>query len=579
MVYKFPDLLRVVEKHLSLFYGLRKPVTGFFWVSNPDKIKMATAFYTTTDSHLRETVKRTRRKTISLRWLQNETLPKTVAFQNKQNEQTRMLLGSSGRSIERIASKVDIRLQLFWFQENHISYRNSLYEYTYDTTQLLSGIVVQRLDSWEECQRAPKTILEKSLSAFIKKNPQLFPEVLCPSPLNNLMGIIWRNEKDDSQTCTLFDIGKKANKDIDLGDRLLHPIQTFAGIRNTAWLNNGNAFALLVEDEKGTESLMISDMNLSNLTWKQFVVMEMKQMYGSMDLHTSHDSKYVVVHSQTLNSTEVVVFPTTSERKNILDSQRRFQMEGINQVTHGGDYFYWIHRPAYGKPQVFYVLKDLANPHASIQLQLPLQDLVLLDLYVTKDYIVVLCRQQTFLYLFKTKCSEIPYDYLISTLSKDRRGMNLSYHPLWEPITFPFKADSATFCRQSDSWSYIHNKLLIYFASPTVPIQVYCLDLATGVMEPSLSRRKQSSPSPKACSLSSLEWHRLWTSEQLNSMNEKDKQISVSSIPYTIVHKKGIRRNGRVPVLLESYGCYGQNLDTQLSPNMMLLLEQGWILW
>ncbi|GJD06168.1 Protease 2 [Galdieria sulphuraria] len=490
-------------------------------------------------------------------------------FVAKQNERTKVALGISGRGIDRIASKVDLRLQLFWFQEECIFYRNSSHEYLYDTTQSSPRILVQAVDTPNDHRRSSKTLLEKSLLKFSKQRPELFPEVLCPSPLDDTIAIIWRNEKDDSQTCTLFDVWKEPNVEHDIGASLSSFIQTFTGIRNMAWLNNGNAFALLVVDEKGIERLVLNFKEGASSSWKQFIFMEMEQKYGSMDLHTSHDSAYVMVHIQSLHDTEILLLPTTNEKKSVVDNWKRIQLDGINQMTHGGNYFYWIHRSSYKKPQVVYMLKDLENFSTCIQLGSPLQDSVLLDLYVTKDYIVVLCRQQTYLYLFKTKCSTVPYDDLISKRSKDRNEDNVTYYPQWESVTFPFKTDSASFCRQSDSWSYTCNKILVYVASPTVPVQLYSLDLTTGSLH-SVLRRKQQSLSWNSCSLSSFEWHRLWT--------RKDRTTGTSSIPYTIVHKKGLGRNGRTPLLLESYGCYGESLDTQLSPSFMLLLEQGWIL-
>ncbi|GJQ08835.1 hypothetical protein GpartN1_g626.t1 [Galdieria partita] len=554
----------MIGNNISLLQRLLKPTVCILRCSKT--VQSCTAFCTTVDSHLRETLQKTKKETVSLKWLQNETFPKTVAFETKQNERTNIALGTFRRDIGRIASKVDLRLQLFWFQEEYIFYRNSLYEYIYDTTQSTPRIFVQPVDTPNECRRATKIILEKSLSKFSNQNPQLFPELLNPSPLEDTIGIIWRNEKNDSQTCTLFDLSKESSKGHNSGECLSSFVQTFAGIRNMAWLNNGNAFALLVEeDKKGIERLILYYKEGVNSTWKQFVFLEMKQKYGSMDLHTSHDSKYVIVHIQSLHGTEILWSPTMNETKNILDNWKRIQLEGINQITHGSNYFYWIHHPSYEKPQVVYMLKDLEGFSTCIQLDLPLLDSVLLDLYVTSDYIVVLCRQQTNLYLFKTKCS---FDSLISKQSKERKEGNLTYHPQWESVSFPFKTDSASFCRQSDSWSYNCNKLLIYVASPTVPIQLYSLDLASGSFR-IVPTSKQQFPSWNTCSLSSFEWHRLWTSH--NAMDN-------SCIPYTIVHKKGLCRNGKAPVLLESYGCYGESLDTQLSPSFMLLLEQGWIL-
>jgi len=562
----------MIRNHTRVLQKFWTPSAGLFRQPKIEQVKFMTCFTTTADPHLGEPAQRTKKNTVSLQWLQNDTLSKTAAFQKKQNERTILMLNTCGKNINRIASKVNLRLQLFWFQEECLFYRNSLYEYRYDTGQSSPNVVIEPVDHSNDCQRATRKILSESLSSFAQQNPELLPEVLCPSPRNDILGIIWRNEKNDSQTCTLFDVMKENAP--DWGDRLLSPVQTYAAIRSMAWLNSGNAFALVVEDEKGVQSLIMTHRVDASLTWKQYVVAEVKQEYGSMDLHTSHDSKYVIVHIQTLHGSEILLLHDKLERKHLADKLKPIRIEGVNHVTHGGNFFYWIHRSSYDKPQFVYILKELGNLSNCIQLGLPLQDSFLVDFYITNDYVVVLCRQQTYLYLFKTKCSEIPFHKLMDSGTR----CDLVYHPRWESITLPFKADSASFCRQSDSWSYAYNKLLVHCASPTVPVQLYCVDLVTGNMQTVSFRQNQQRPSLNACSISSLEWHRSWASQEFGIVDNNERQTDTNSVPYTIVHKKGLRRNGRNPVLFESYGCYGDILDTQLSPNLMLLLERGWIL-
>uniref|UniRef100_A0A7S2C6C3 Prolyl endopeptidase n=1 Tax=Octactis speculum TaxID=3111310 RepID=A0A7S2C6C3_9STRA len=52
-----------------------------------------------------------------------------------------------------------------------------------------------------------------------------------------------------------------------------------------------------------------------------------------------------------------------------------------------------------------------------------------------------------------------------------------------------------------------------------------------------------------------------------------------AEVPMTLVHRRGLSRNGDNPVLVTSYGAYGTNLDLSFDPTLApYLLGDGWVL-
>jgi oligopeptidase B len=50
-----------------------------------------------------------------------------------------------------------------------------------------------------------------------------------------------------------------------------------------------------------------------------------------------------------------------------------------------------------------------------------------------------------------------------------------------------------------------------------------------------------------------------------------------TSIPISVVYKKGLKQDGRAPLLLYGYGSYGASIDPAFSSNVLSLLNRGFV--
>eukprot|EP00871_Galdieria_phlegrea_P005998 jgi/Galph1/886/GphlegSOOS_G5697.1 len=516
---------------------------------------------------------------VSLRWLQNDKRDAVRIFQQTQNQRTLFSLDTTGRRLERLIRKIDSRLQLFWNQQDIIFYRNKNYEYLFQLNSSVLTIYGYALDAYGRKIGTKRLVLQQSLEKFTSSNPQLFLETLLANSEDSLLVTVWRDEHDDSQRLAIFDIESWYRGYEDTGNRLTCLSQVLKNIRNVAWFENGNGLLLVLVDEKGTQSLIWKRKleNASKNEWKDIILLQMKEQFGIMDLHKTHDSQYIVAHIHTCRRTDLLLFPSMQTRLGEDLDMKSVNMESKSLVSHGCGWFCVV--VLSGSNQLehrIFLVKDFESKPRNVRLMLPNENCCIQDVFLTKDYISLLCRQNTFLYLYRAEISNLKlFDDTIDE-KESLEDVMCEYHPSWKLVSFPLQVDSASFCRQADSWSYLNNQVILSLASPTVPCNLYTADLITGSIELSSKQKPRLPCSSSSCS---LEWRRLWTNP--NNAFERDaygNRNPSHSVPYTLVFKNGLVPNGKRPILLESYGCYGEIMDTELSPSLLLLLERGWML-
>ena len=112
----------------------------------------------------------------------------------------------------------------------------------------------------------------------------------------------------------------------------------------------------------------------------------------------------------------------------------------------------------------------------------------------------------------------------------------------------------------SDDIEYASPYIRIMYSSPITPRTVFDYDVATRKFT---VRKKQEVPKySKAKYVTKREW-------------VKNGKVRV---PVVIVHKKGIKKNGKAPLLLEAYGSYGICNDPTFSVAKLSLLDRGFVL-
>jgi oligopeptidase B len=99
------------------------------------------------------------------------------------------------------------------------------------------------------------------------------------------------------------------------------------------------------------------------------------------------------------------------------------------------------------------------------------------------------------------------------------------------------------------------------YTSLTTPTSVYDYDLASGER----TLRKQDPVLGKFESSDYVAEH-LW-------IEARDG----AKVPVSLVHRKGLKRNGRAPLVLYGYGAYGYSSDPRFSSPLLSLLDRGFV--
>lgn len=112
----------------------------------------------------------------------------------------------------------------------------------------------------------------------------------------------------------------------------------------------------------------------------------------------------------------------------------------------------------------------------------------------------------------------------------------------------------------NDDIEYASPFIRIAYSSPITPRTVYDYDVEK---EKFIVRKTQKVPR--------------YTKKKYSTTREWARNGSVR-IPIVIVHKKGLRRNGKAPLLLQAYGSYGICNDAAFSAAQLSLLDRGFVL-
>ena len=125
-------------------------------------------------------------------------------------------------------------------------------------------------------------------------------------------------------------------------------------------------------------------------------------------------------------------------------------------------------------------------------------------------------------------------------------------------ISFP---DPVYTYRAAKNPEYTTNLLRFYYSSLVTPESTIDYDLQTGSWD---VKKRQEIPSGYDQSL--------YTSERLFAT-----AVDGVKVPISLVYRKGLRRDGYNPLLLEGYGSYGFSSEPDFETKRLCLLERGYV--
>ena len=127
-------------------------------------------------------------------------------------------------------------------------------------------------------------------------------------------------------------------------------------------------------------------------------------------------------------------------------------------------------------------------------------------------------------------------------------------------ISIPFKESNCA-CSIEDNYEYKTDILRVHYESLTTPPQVYDYHIFKEELD--------------------LKWERpvggSFCSGDYVSKKEFAKASDGTSIPVSVVYKKGLKMDGQNPLLLYGYGSYGISMDLNFNSSLFSLLDRGFV--
>ncbi len=110
-------------------------------------------------------------------------------------------------------------------------------------------------------------------------------------------------------------------------------------------------------------------------------------------------------------------------------------------------------------------------------------------------------------------------------------------------------------------YEFVTTTVRFSYSSPTTPSRIYDLNLANG--ERTLRKEQQV---PSGHDAAAYETHRIFATAP-----------DGETVPITLLHRTGLKRDGTAPVLLYGYGAYGMAMPASFSVSVLSLVDRGFI--
>lgn len=320
-------------------------------------------------------------------------------------------------------------------------------------------------------------------------------------------------------------------KDLETGQLLPDKISNTSG--NLAWANDNKTLFYSTKDESlRTDKIWkhrLGDDQSSNA-----LVYNESDVTFSTFIFKSKSRKYLIIGSGSTLSDEYRILE--ADRPD--DAFRIFQerQKGLEySIAHVGDRFYIRTNDQAVNFRLMETAENLTSKENWKEVIAHREDVLLEDFDVFKDFLAIQERKDG-----------------MKTL-RIFNGKDLDYY-----IDFKEQAYTVTIGGNAE----LESEIVRYnYTSLTTPMSVYDYNIRTRQSELIKRQEVQGGYNPDE-----------YFTERVMATAEDGTRIPVS-----MVYKKGMKKDGHVPVLLYGYGSYGYSTDPYFSPVRLSLLDRGFI--
>jgi oligopeptidase B len=324
-------------------------------------------------------------------------------------------------------------------------------------------------------------------------------------------------------------------KNLETGKLLSDKIENVSG--NGVWANDNKTFFYVTQDKKTLRSDKVFRHQIGTADTKDPLVFEEKDDTFNVGIGKEKSKKYIVIQSGSTLTTEYQILPTDTPNGAFKVFQPRIR--GLEySISHYDDSFYILTNK--DKATNFKVMKTPENattkdnwkdliPHR--------KDVLVEDIEIFKDYLVVSERTNGL-----SKIRIMPWS-----------GKGEYY--------LPFEIETYT-ASPTTNLDFDTDILRYSYQSMGTPSSVIDFNMKTKTKE---VKKEQEVLGGKFDKNNYTE-ERLWATA-----------TDGTKIPISVIYKKGIKKDGKNPLLLYAYGSYGATMDPYFSSTRLTLLDRGFI--
>ena len=323
-------------------------------------------------------------------------------------------------------------------------------------------------------------------------------------------------------------------KNLKTGEILEQKIPLTTG--GSTWANDSKTLFYTKKDEVTLRSNQIFKHKLGTSSEEDKLVFEEEDETFSCYVYKSKSRKYIFVGSSATMTDEYSYLDanTPDEAFQLVTPRKR----GVEySLSHFGDYFYITTNK--DKATNFKLMRAPIENSSAWEEVIPHQEDILLEgIDIFKDFLVLSER-----YNGLTRIKIQPWE------NND------------EAYYLPFSSETYT-AYTTTNLEFNTTKLRYAYNALTTPSSVLEFDMETKTES---LLKQQEIPDPNFDQDKYIS-ERIWATAS-----------DGTQIPISIVYKKGIKRNGKNPVLQYAYGSYGATMDPYFSTTRLSLLDRGFI--